>query len=96
MRPGCQSMSVSIINEGGHATGGSLLDNVLRGIASCRHTWLTSAPQDVLILGTGAFALEAMEAAHRGEARNITLVGRNRDRSPLAGPTAKRPMQLAC
>ena len=36
--------------------------------------------QDVLILGTGAFALEAMEAAHRGEARNITLVGRTRDR----------------
>ena len=44
--------------------------------------------QDVLILGTGAFALEAMEAAHRSEARNITLVGRTRDRLPLPGGTA--------
>ena len=36
--------------------------------------------QDVVILGTGAFALEAMEAAHRGQARNITLLSSPRDR----------------
>lgn len=48
----------------------------------------------MLILGTGAFALEAMEAAHRGEARNITLVGRARDRSPLPGSTPDSPMHM--
>ena len=37
--------------------------------------------QDVVILGTGAFALEAMEAAHRARAHSITLVTRPRDRS---------------
>ena len=36
--------------------------------------------QDVFILGTGAFALEAMEAAHRARARSITLITRPRDR----------------
>ena len=36
--------------------------------------------QDVVILGTGAFALEAMEAAHRAHARSITLITRARDR----------------
>ena len=36
--------------------------------------------QDVVILGTGAFALEAMEAAHRAKARSITLLTRRRDR----------------
>jgi uncharacterized NAD(P)/FAD-binding protein YdhS len=36
--------------------------------------------QDVVILGTGAFALEAMEAAHRAHARSITLITRPRDR----------------
>ena len=36
--------------------------------------------QDIVILGTGAFALEAMEAAHRGQARNITLLSSPRDR----------------
>ncbi|KAK9918953.1 hypothetical protein WJX75_008278 [Coccomyxa subellipsoidea] len=36
--------------------------------------------QDVVILGTGAFALEAMEAAHRAGAKSITLLTRPRDR----------------
>lgn len=36
--------------------------------------------QDVVILGTGAFALEAMEAAHRARAQSITLLTRPRNR----------------
>lgn len=36
--------------------------------------------QDVVILGSGAFGLEAMEAASRSRARYITLVTRDRDR----------------
>ncbi len=40
--------------------------------------------QDVVILGTGAFALEAMEAAHRAGAKSITLLTRPRDRSRSA------------
>ena len=36
--------------------------------------------QDVVILGTGAFALEAMEAANRAGANSITLITRPRDR----------------
>ena len=38
--------------------------------------------QDVVILGTGAFALEAMEAANRAGAISITLITRPRDRYP--------------
>ena len=41
--------------------------------------------QDVVILGSGAFGLEAMEAAHRSNARSITLVTRDRDRQ-VASP----------
>ena len=37
--------------------------------------------QDVVILGSGAFGLEAMEAAQRSGAKSITLVTRDRDRS---------------
>ena len=40
--------------------------------------------QDVVILGTGAFALEAMEAAHRARAKSITLITRARDRCSTA------------
>ncbi|CAK0786243.1 hypothetical protein CVIRNUC_009456 [Coccomyxa viridis] len=40
----------------------------------------TAEGKDVVILGTGAFALEAMEAADRGDARSITLIARPRDR----------------
>ena len=36
--------------------------------------------QDVVILGTGAFALEAMETADRSDARSVTLIARPRDR----------------
>ena len=36
--------------------------------------------QDVVILGTGAFGLEAMEAANRAGARTIALITRPRDR----------------
>jgi threonine dehydrogenase-like Zn-dependent dehydrogenase len=50
----------------------------------CHAGFLQPAPvQDVVILGTGAFALEAMEAAHRAGARAITLLTRKRDRSAL-------------
>ena len=54
------------------------------GLGLPQHHRLTLTPmqlrQDVVILGTGAFALEAMEAADRGDARSITLVARPRDR----------------
>lgn len=36
--------------------------------------------QDVVILGTGAFGLEAMEAANRAGAKSIALITRPRDR----------------
>lgn len=39
--------------------------------------------QDVVILGSGAFGLEAMEAAQRAGAKSITLVTRDRDRWAL-------------
>lgn len=45
------------------------------------HGFFSWVHQDVVILGTGAFALEAMEAAHRARARSITLMTRPRDRS---------------
>ena len=54
------------------------------GVGLPKHHRLTLTPmqlrQDVVILGTGAFALEAMEAADRGDARSITLIARPRDR----------------
>lgn len=36
--------------------------------------------QNVVIMGTGSFALEAMEAAGRNNAKHITLVSRPRKR----------------
>lgn len=36
--------------------------------------------KDVVILGSGAFGLEAMEAAHRAGAKSITVITRDRDR----------------
>lgn len=39
-----------------------------------------SAVQRVVIMGTGSFALEAMEAAGRNNAKHITLVSRPRKR----------------
>ena len=65
----------------------ALLACVPAMLARCCHAVIVveaGRRQDVVILGTGAFALEAMEAAHRGQARNITLISRPRDRhSPL-------------
>ncbi len=40
----------------------------------------SSCLQNVVILGTGSFALEAMEAAGRNNAKHITLVSRPRKR----------------
>ncbi len=36
--------------------------------------------QHVVILGTGAFGLEALEAADRAGAKSITMISRERDR----------------
>ena len=57
------------------------------GLVSKVTLWaLTSlAVQDVVILGSGAFGLEAMEAADRAGAASITLVMRERNRRASAG-----------
>ena len=44
------------------------------------HTQVWLALQKVVIMGTGAFALEAMEAADRSNAEHITLVSRPRNK----------------
>ena len=63
---------------------GQWLEFQQMGFQVPKHHRLTQTPmqlrQDVVILGTGAFALEAMEAADRGSARSITLIARPRDR----------------
>ena len=51
--------------------------------ALVRHHTQPPAPltmQNVVIMGTGSFALEAMEAAGRNNAKHITLVSRPRKR----------------
>ena len=62
------------------------------GLELPKHHRLTLTPmqlrQDVVILGTGAFALEAMEAADRGGARSLTLIARPRDRQEQTSPVS--------
>lgn len=51
--------------------------------------------QEVVVMGTGAFALEAAEAAARRGAKHVTLISRPRSRwvlplpSPLTGQREK-------
>lgn len=45
---------------------------------------IVHAMQHVVILGTGAFGLEALEAADRAGAKSITMISRERDRWEVA------------